>query len=241
MKNLLFIIICIAGVVYAVDHFKKTASDEESDAAAKLVVIDDSHSELDIYYPQFGSIDLVCGIDPPEDDPDAIFCCAGAFTATRLDEFKHTNINGNHVSGGKFHKGSAYSAACFTWYDGNWTFSKKSDAEKALKKAAEKGGMGFRQIALILDGEKKNISMTKSNFYRALCELDGKLCIIESKTVIPMQDFITELYDLGVTNAIYLDMGRWRHCWYRQSEGDSVTYLHNIIHDNYTNWLTFYK
>ena len=210
-------------------------------AADALIVIDDSHELLEIYYPQYDRLDLSCGIHSPEDDPNAIFCCAAAFTATYMDEFQHTNINGNHVSGGKYHKGSPYSAACFTWYNGTWKFSEKSDAEKSLKTAAANGGMGFRQIALIIDGKKKKPVMSRSNIYRALCELNGKLCVIESSSYIPMPDFIDNLSNIGVTNAIYLDMGRWNHCWYRKYAQHPVTYIYNNTHQNYTNWLTFYK
>ena len=210
-------------------------------AADALVTVDNSHEQLEIYYPQYDYVDLTCGINSPEDDPQAIFSCAAAFTATYMDEFQHTNINGNHVSGGKYHKGSPYSAACFTWYKGKWEFSEKAGAEKSLKTAAANGGMGFRQIALIIDGKKKKPVMSRSNIYRALCELSGKLCVIESATYIPLPDFIDKLSAIGVTNAIYLDMGGWNHCWYRKYDQHPVTHLYNNTHQNYTNWLTFYK
>lgn len=242
-KYILLILICITGALYALSIITRSA-DEDSEVpegVERLVVVDKSNEKLNIYYPQYSSIDLICGIDSPEENPNVIFCCAAAFTATRMDEFQHSNINGNHVSGGQFHKGSAYSAGCFTWYDGKWKFSKKGEAEKALKTAAENGGMGFKQIVLILDGEKQSNSMTKSNIYRTLCELDGKLCIIESATQIAFPDFVDQIHKAGVTNAIYLDMGNWRHCWYRRYDGSSITHLHTIIHDKYTNWLTFYK
>lgn len=112
-KYILLILLCITGAIYVLSVITRSANDG-SDLQAeteRLVIVDESLSSLKIYYPQYSSIDLVCGIDSPEDDPNAIFCCAAAFTATRLDEFQHSNINGNHVSGGEFHKGSAYSAA----------------------------------------------------------------------------------------------------------------------------------
>ena len=94
--------------------------------------------------------------------------------------------------------------------------------------------------SLILNGKAIKAFMTKSTVYRALCELNGKLCIIESKTSIPLPDFITALHNASVTNAIYLDMGTWDHAWFRKTPDAPVTYIHRRPHNYYTNWLTFY-
>ena len=209
-------------------------------AADSLIVMNDSKPKLKIYYPQYDSIDLVCGTTSPENNHKAIFSCAAAFTGATLDEFMHSNINGDHAYGGKYHKGSPYNRGCFAWYNGTWTFTDKDKASSTLKTAAKHGGMGFRQILLILNGEKKPAVMTRSNVYRVLCELDEKLCIIESKASIPLPEFIDELVNLGVNNAIYLDMGGWNHSWYRKYEHYPVTYIHKSTHNYYTNWLTFY-
>lgn len=209
-------------------------------AADSLIVMDDSQTKLKIYYPQYDSIDLVCGTTSPESNHKAIFSCAAAFTGATLDEFMHSNINGDHAYGGKYHKGSQYNRGCFAWYNGTWTFTDKDKASTTLKTAAKHGGMGFRQILLILNGEKKPAVMTRSNVYRALCELDDKLCIIESKSSIPLPQFIDELANLGVNNAIYLDMGGWNHSWYRKYEHYQVAHIHKSEHNYYTNWLTFY-
>ena len=208
--------------------------------ADSLIVIDDSNSRLTVFYPQYDSMDLVCGISSPESDHKAIFSCAAAFTGEPLNEFKHSNINGDHVSGGVLHKGSTYNRGCFVWYNGTWEFTDKGDAKSALNKAAEKGGMGFRQILLILNGEKKPAVMSRSNIYRALCELNKTLCIIESKSSIPLPEFIDELANIGVSNAIYLDMGGWNHSWHRKYEHYQVAHIHKSEHNYYTNWLTFY-
>lgn len=210
-------------------------------AADSLIVMDDSQSKLIIYYPQYDSIDLVCGTTSPESNHRAIFSCAAAFTGETLDEFMHSNINGDHAYGGKYHKGSPYNRGCFAWYDGTWTFTDKDKASSTLKTAAKHGGMGFRQILLILNGEKRPAVMTRSNVYRALCELDDKLCIIESQASIPMPEFIDELGNIGVNNAIYLDMGGWNHSWYRKWDNSKPTYIKNNPHKYYTNWLTFYR
>ena len=82
--------------------------------------------------------------------------------------------------------------------------------------------------------------------YRALCEKNGKLCIIESKKVVTYEDFVKYLVEFKVKHALYLDMGSgWNYAWYRDKEGKmkerfpeskrSPSYKYR------TNWIAFYK
>ena len=230
---MIFIAVCLTALVAPSSIWASTPSEQ-------LVSIDKSNAKLIIYYPKYDSINLACGATSPQNDPKAIFSCAAAFTSKCLSKFSHSNIDGEHVSLGKLYKGTDYPKDVFIWYKGKWKFVHRSNAINALNIAAANGGMGFRQYSLILNGKKRPAFMTTSTVYRALCELKGKLCIIESKTSIPLPDFIEELAKAGVTNAIYLDMGTWDHSWYRKSPSASVTYIHKREHKYYTNWLTFY-
>ena len=45
-----------------------------------LIVIDESHERLTIYYPQYNSINLEYGANSSEENPVAIFYCPAAFT-----------------------------------------------------------------------------------------------------------------------------------------------------------------
>ena len=79
------------------------------------------------------------------------------------------------------------------------------------------------------------------NFCRALCERNGKLCIIESRQPLLLIDFIKFLGRYGVTQALYLDMGEgWNYSWYRDNQG-IVQYIHPKTHNYGTNWITFYR
>lgn len=55
---------------------------------------------LIIYTPNYTSIALVCGTMPNKTDNKVIFCAEAAFTGELLKKFKHSNILGDHVSGG---------------------------------------------------------------------------------------------------------------------------------------------
>lgn len=197
-----------------------------------------------IYTPYYSSVDLICGTMPSQSDKNVIFCAEAAFTGELLKEFKHSNILGDHVSGGKRYKGTGCkrNTGAFVYYDGKWKFL-YNDYSKDLDVAAQNGGMGFGQEMMIHEG-KRVLTIRKDankNEFRALCELSGKLCVIDSKGVSSFGDFIQALLNEGVTEAIYLDMGPgWNFSWYRDDSGvPHVIHNHRIIYT--TNWITFYS
>jgi hypothetical protein len=210
--------------------------------ADSLIAIDNSQEGLTIYYPQYKSIDLVCGPVSQENDQKAIFSCPAAFTGETILEFKHTNIAGHHVSKGKFHRGYAcrHNTGCFVWYNGKWKFLLKDYASE-LKKAVGTSGMGVAQNMIIHNFIEQPHFRNNSFQYRALCELDGQLCIIQSNKSVIYKDFVNMLMKTGVKHALYLDMGGWNHSWYRKWETSKPTHIKNNPHKYYTNWLTFYK
>ena len=209
----------------------------------KLMHIETTN-DLIIYYPQYSDIDLACGKMPEKTDSNVLFCCEAAFTGELLKEFKHSNIAGHHVSGGKFYRGYKCkpNTGCFVFYQNQWKFLLHTYADE-LKLAAKNGGMGFGQNMIIYDGETQpSFRKLQSKFeYRALCEYHGKLCVIDSKGVVSYDSFINSLEKIGVTHALYLDMGRgWNHSWYRDNNG-TVVEIHPKTHSYTTNWLVFKK
>ena len=62
-------------------------------------------TELNVYYPEYSKIDLVCGQMPKTSQKDVVFCCEAAFTGELLNEFKHLNIADNHICNGEMKKG----------------------------------------------------------------------------------------------------------------------------------------
>lgn len=66
----------------------------------------DTTVNLLIFHPKYRHIDLVCGKMPSKKDTTIIFCAAAAFTGKLLNEFKHSNIVGPHVSNGVHYNGA---------------------------------------------------------------------------------------------------------------------------------------
>lgn len=203
-----------------------------------------SNKNLIIYTPDYSKVDLVCGTMPSVKDEKVIFCAEAAFTGDILNEFKHSNIAGDHVSGGVFNKGyyCKRNSGAFVYYNGTYKFLHGNYSEE-LKQAANNGGMGFCQEMMIHKGKKVKTTRgaDNSNEFRALCELDGKLVIIDTNGVRCFGDFMDDLLSIGVTEALYLDMGPgWNFSWWRDNEG-YFHYIHNHRIECTTNWITFYK
>lgn len=207
-------------------------------------VIIERLDSLTIYYPQFSRIDLVCGTRPSQSDESVIFMAEAAFTGERLKEFRHSNIAGDHVSGGKREKGynCRRNNGAFVWYDGNPKFLCASYSND-MDRAARKGGCGFAQEMMIHKGGivKHTRPANNVNEFRALCLIDGKVAVADSNGYMRFGDFIDELLAAGVTEALYLDMGMgWNYSWYRDSAGTPIE-IHSIPTKYATNWITFYR
>ena len=57
-------------------------------------------ANLNVYYPEYSKVDLVCGQMPKGADKSVEFCCEAAFTGELLAEFQHSNIADNHICNG---------------------------------------------------------------------------------------------------------------------------------------------
>ena len=204
-------------------------------------------TNLNVYYPEYTKIDLVCGQMPKSSQKDVEFCCEAAFTGELLNEFKHSNIADSHICNGAMKKGYRCKANTggFVWGKGKWKFMRKVD----YPTSTNGWDMGFCQLLIIKDDAVRPIGAkmkNNRNIYRALCEKNGKLCIIESKKVMTYEFFVKCLSSYKVTQALYLDMGRgWNYAWYRNKEGKvKEIFPESKSASSYkfrTNWITFYK
>lgn len=242
-----FAVVCASNTTKTteeVDKHQATDIEEIAEATPTYCEVVDTE-ELTIIYPNFSKIDLVCDEMPTQEDESVIFVAEAAYTARSLNEFTHSNIEGDHVSGGVRYKGDKCESntGAFIYYNGTWKFCFDVYSNE-LDSAAKNGGAGFGQEMIIYNGEvqKTKREDNRKNHYRALCEISNKLCIVESKNIIRFADFKTLLKAQNATYAIYLDMGNpWNYAWYRTDKG--IVELHKKEKNHYlcTNWITFYK
>ena len=222
-------------------------NNDTSSLQGPTVTIDNTSVKgLIVYYPKFSRIDLVCGKMPSQQDKNVIFCAEAAFTHELLDEFAHTNIDGDHVSGGKRYTGAQCkdNSGAFAWFsDSSWVFV-NGEYNSLLDSVAAAGGMGFGQAIIIHDGESiRPLWRDGVNQYRALCEKDGRLCIVDSRKKVEYEQFVAMLEEFAPRHALYMDMGAgWNHSWWRDGR-NKVHEIHPTA-DKFrycTNWITFYR
>ena len=246
-------IVCVSALMIACNG---TGSREDGDMSGSVII--DTLPGVRIYTPQFSRIDLRCGTMPDTSERNVVFCAEAAFTHALLDTFSHSNIDGNHVSGGRWYEGATCietpervgNTGGFVWYDGHFEFlPDTAAAEVALRRAAEAGGMGFCQEYIIHEGRyqpntrTENPRFNRVEMYRVLALIADTLRIVENTEPMHFSDFVPLLLKAGVMEALYMDMGAgWNHSWYRKADGT----VHEIHPTDFksqycTNWITFYE
>lgn len=129
-------------------------------------------TNLNVYYPEYSKIDLVCGQMPKTAQKDVEFCCEAAFTGELLTEFKHTNIADNHISNGVMKKGYRCKANTggFVWGKDKWKFMRKAD----YPTEANGWNMGFCQLLIIKDGVARPIGIKMKNDRHTATQLSNR-------------------------------------------------------------------
>ncbi len=198
--------------------------------------------DLYIYYADYHALELAAGKRPSKDDQEILMCVAAAFQATYQLDFRHENIVGWHASDGQLERGMPEkNLGAFTYVNGTARIWDTEEAEEAIRNAAALGGMGFQQFIVLYDGQRGSHGSDEFRCYRVLALVNGKACIIDSRTQMHYDDFILALQNLGVRDALYCDMGSgWNYSWYRGENGQPVDII-GIPWPFSHNWLVFRK
>ena len=113
--------------------------------------------------------------------------------------------------------------------------------EPLFEQATEQGGYFFRQYAAVDGGVVVPNNPENASYRRALCLLDGKVCIVACTDRVLMNDFSATLVKLGVGEAILL-VGGAADAWCRTDDGSLVSansdYAQNA---KYMNHIVFRK
>ncbi len=110
-----------------------------------------------------------------------------------------------------------------------------------FEQATEQGGYFFRQYPAVDKGVMVENNPENASFRRALCLLNGKVCIIACTDRVLMNDFSATLVKLGVSEAILL-VGGTADGWCRTNDGKMMrlgsSYAQNA---KYMNHIVFRK
>ena len=196
--------------------------------------------DLYIYYADYSDLSYEAGKRPTKDDQDNLMCVAAAFQSTYQLGFSHENIVGWHASEGMLERGQPQeNLGAFTYVNGTARIWDTEEAEEAVQNAAAQGGMGFQQFIVLYGGQQGSHGSDEFRCYRVLAIINGKACIIDSRTQMHYDDFIHALRELGVRDALYCDMGSgWNYSWYRGENGKSIDII-GIPWPFSHNWLVF--
>ena len=217
---------------------------------------------LIVLYPVNTQVELVCGRRPSRNDRSVMLMAEAAYTRVKplRKKFSHANIHGIHVSRGHRYNGTPFDrkTGAFVSYGGKYKFVQLSTVDTATLQVtpmddykhrctvfdtvARRGGMGFMQELIMYRGVVMPTvrQSHEKHQYRALCSHENRLCVIESDTVVTFGEFKQRLYDYGVSDAVYMDMGSvWNYAWYR--DGNRIVELNpEAYYSRYcTNWIVF--
>lgn len=109
-----------------------------------------------------------------------------------------------------------------------------------FEQATDVGGYFFRQYPAVSEGKMVENKPENRSYRRALCTLNGKICVVYTTDRVLMNDFSAALVKLGVRDAIFL-VGSTAYGWYRQPADNSVTHLGYPVAPKmkYINFLVF--
>ena len=222
--------------IHSVEDLKQVM--EESEEGVYLLETDELYS----YYADYNNISFVAGKRPSKEETSSIMCVAAAFQGSYEPGFSHDNIVGWHASGGQLERGKPEkNLGAFTYVDGEARIFNIEGSEAAIKEAAKRGGCGFQQFVVLYNGERGTHTSDEFRCYRVLAVINGKACIIDTKTQMHYDEFVMTLEDFGIQNALYCDMGSgWNYSWYRKANGKTVDIIGTPWLFSH-NWLVFEK
>lgn len=190
-------------------------------------------------------VELADSVIPNINDSTIALCVEAAFTGDLLKEFKSTNVAGDYVVDGKLKKGyrCKVNTGFLATVNGMPFISSVEKLQGWLKNNHTAGSCMFQQVLIVQNGKNvytgKPIKATTKNIYRAACIMsDGNFAVIQSQDTLSFDQFIRSLVNLGVSEALYLDMGiGWNYGWYRETQKDTPVRLFDYRTPYQTNWL----
>lgn len=191
-----------------------------------------SFSGLRVYYPTGPYVKLVVGEVPDTSNCNISFCCAASYTGASIylhKAVRHSDVAGDHIESGEPAKGyeCPNNTGGFVFWGGDsgeWAFLNKGEYDACLGRDV-KPWTAFQQELLIYKGEiRPFVREDRVDFYRAFCNLNGRLCFVDGVRHHLLSSFVDLLRNAGVSDALYMDMGGWKYSWYRDYKGQEYNH-----------------
>ena len=152
---------------------------------------------LDIYIPHNAVPELVLGVPDIHDKSIVLTTQAADIRADNGKIVGAFVLKGKPLSWGLSKKG-------YCGIIDNKVTVGVADNSPLFEEATEKGGYFFRQYPLVDNGVLVENTPKGKSIRKALCDRNGEIVVVMSKTPESFHDFSQALVDLKVDNAIYL-------------------------------------
>ena len=161
-------------------------------------------------------------------DADIVLCALAADLGG--DSYKGKIIGAFVCEGEPLSWGGGRKLGYCAIIDGNITLG-VAENSPLFEEATENEGYFFRQYPAVDNGVMVENNPKNAAFRRALCMLDGKVCVVATDNRVLMNDFSSALVKLGVENAIFL-VGSIADGWYRTEDGSFYRLGNKAMKDN---------
>ncbi len=179
---------------------------------------------------------------PDKNDKNILLCIPGAYT-----NLQSYDVDGLYIDNGTvYHRNNVnYSlGGAIKIVNGDCelfpTNKGKLLNDSLINTVVTKKGSLFQQILMVEKGVGATYKDIKLFQRRAIVKLKGnKTAIIESYEHITLTAFTNDLLELGVTDALYTDMGAWDEGWYKNPADNSVVTIGRMKTqtDKQCNWV----
>lgn len=250
MRNLIHLCIVLAAFIFNNCSFTPNASAKPSLQKKTGISVDSilvGNHKLYIYPLPQNCKPQLTQQRPSATDNSILLCAAAAFT--RLDNGQVDGlfvVNGRvsgavskRLGGGCLLNDNSSEVKLFGTRDGNLLTKKWIDSN-----LTHEGVSFFQQLQLVRDYKVLRYGRDSSYFQRrAIVDYENKNqapAIIESASVLTMQQFADALAAINIRNALYLDMGAWDEGWIRTTNGKRKTIgLIRSQTSRQCNWIVF--
>lgn len=178
---------------------------------------------------------------PDKNDSEILLCIPGAFTDLKLfkvdglyiDKGTVNNKNQiNHTLGGAI---KIINGECEIFPSKKGKLLNDSLINLMVKQKASL----FQQIQVIEKGKGARFKDLKEFQRRAIVKIKGKTAVVESFEHITLSAFTMDLLELGVSDALYTDMGSWDEGWYKNTDAVITIGRIKTQTDKQSNWVVF--
>lgn len=180
---------------------------------------------------------------PRRDDASLFLSVAGTYTSPADAPEGFVVHEGTIVQA---RERQAWNGAAFFRADGTLSIFETNNGKlltKAYLQSVERDGASLIQgHLLVADRVAQDMAPQTPYQRRALVVMpDESVAIVESVELLDLQSFADALVELGVRDALNLDMGQWSEGWYRSPVTDEpvmIGYLTGSTHRQ-SNWVIF--